>query len=710
MRRWQEAGRQRPSNAWLAMPWLLLFVFIPVSCTKSAKCPKREPSAADGKAPEDPSGQTEPETPVAEAPRQPFVPDPELAAFWRPLDARYFELFKKTVDMLHRQRYDGLDEWLAPIAVRGGCEPGDSGAVASFEPPPMSFRYRHKPALAESASDGHPIRFPIDWKANPNRDASWAFAFHSLGWLDIALDAGERGDDESAMFAFKVIQDWLLSNADWPPKNGRFIFHDHGSAVRLRVLARAMGLYEESGICDPLFEKQLRAGLVTHISLLATTERYLAWHNHGIIIDRSLLDVLENLEGFKGQQEIQELAKRRILEQFRFAFTTEGGHREHSPCYHYLVSAMLKGAIDQLESAGFEIPSLTQDLLAKTADFAAHLAKPDGSLPGIGDCTEGQRFRFRGPGRDYLDQFPQLQCAVHRGDRQACPPNNAAVYPATGWAVFRNGWRLSPEESVYAAVQSDFFSFGHYQEDDTSFVLSIGGYDLITDPGLHSYNRQPLDAYMRKARAHNVLIVDGKDFDFDLDNTGLSGITRFELEVPLDDGLPLGLVELTHAHYSQMGVAFHRQFGPIGERAFLIRDLVKTESPHEYSQLFHLRPKAEIKQTANGVFRIQWHDWQGVLWMKSTADDYRVVRGQINPVQGWLFPEKGESVKAPVLILKDKGRGLVFQTVLLAAAANESPDWHALRKASKRLVNDIETKPRSELKRMPQPPQWDFRR
>ena len=459
-----------------------------------------------------------------------------------------------------------------------------------------------------------------------------------------------------------------------------------------------MRLYKKNQYKDDEFFKLLLTGILNHIALMASEQKYLNWHNHGIIFDKCLLEVLKDFPEFKNRKEVQDLATRRCVEQFKFSFTSEGVHKEHSPCYHYFVSGMLLKCIDLIEESGQNIPVSLKNLTDKTSEFYTYILKPDGTFPKFGDCSGGKKWS---PNQQYLNAHPELQYALTDGKTGERPSELFKIFPKSGWAIFRDKW----PPDIYVSIQSDFHSFGHYQEDDTSFILTAFGHDLVIDPGLHTYDKNPIDIYMRKARAHNVLIVDDIDFNFNLANTGLSGITRFAVNKDSTRKWR-AVVELTHSHYEHLGVKIYRQFGQIGDASFVIKDIIESNKPHKYTQLYHLAPGAKIEPKAGNTFKISWKAHDCIIWLKSDFDSYDIIEGSMNPVQGWYFPKFGISVPQPVLRLNRKAASGEFVTLLRVAGNGEEPDWEELQTKGRGMSSVIGKLPRRTLERRPVPPRW----
>lgn len=625
-----------------------------------------------------------------------FVSDPNVKLYADKLDRKYFPIFLKTLDMINLRQFHDLKLFFSKELL---IDNRPFTKIISIE------RWKDYPEIVFSPKKfshiekkWQKITFPINWAANPINNTTWVFTFHNLMWLNDYLNKGEKGDEISTLIAFKVIQDWIISNAQWPAKFGKFVYGSHSTAERLNVFYRAMRLYKKSQYKDDEFFKLLLTGILNHIALMASEEKYLNWHNHGIIFDIRLLEVLKNFTEFKNRKELQDLAISRCIEQFRFAFTAEGVHKEHSPCYHYFVSRMLLKCIDLMRESGRSIPPFLSQLADKTSEFYAYIIKPDGTFPNFGDCSGGKKWS---PNQEYLNGHPELQYALTDGRTGKRPSELFKVFPKSGWAIFRDKW----PSDVYAAIQSDFHSFGHYQEDDTSFILNAFGHDLVIDPGLHTYDKNPIDIYMRKSRAHNVLIVDDTDFNFNLANTGLSGITRFAVNKDSTQKWR-AVVELTHPHYEHLGVKIYRQFGQIGDASFVIKDVIESNEPHKYTQLYHLAPGAKIEPKTEGTFKISWKAHDYVLWLKSDFDSYDIIEGSMSPVQGWYFPKFGTAVSQPVLRLHKKGESIQFLTFIGIGHGDQEPAWDGMILSSDKMSHAIESLNRQMLKKQPVPERW----
>lgn len=624
-----------------------------------------------------------------------FPTEKELADLTERSDKKYFPVFLQTIDMINKKQFQDLPVFYDADLLSDNRINTEPLSFETLKRHKDIFFYDPKSLLKE----GYRITFPIDWSADPLKNSTWVLYFQNLFWLNDYLQRGAKGDGEAALTAFKIIKDWLVSNVQWPPKNGKFVYDDHGMSERLGIFHKAVRLYKKTPYRDDEFYNLLLTGIVNHIALMSTKEKY-NWNNHGIILDSSLLGVLNDLKEFKTRAEVIELASQRILRQFRLAFTSEGVHREHSPCYHVWVTSFMLNSLFLIEKTGKPVPDDIKNIVDNTAEFNTHILKTDRTVPLFGDCSEGQSaYTSDAIAARFYNDHLELKYVMSYGREGARPRDKIKIFPESGWAVFRDKW----PPDIYAVVQSDFHSNVHYHGDDTSFVISAYGNDLISDSGMYTYERDVFSRYGAGSAAHNVLLIDDMEFNPDMNKTGLSGITRF-----LHDASGgIAMVELTHPHYSYLGVNIHRQFGMIGPSDFAVRDIMESKTGHKSTQLLHFAPGAHIESVDDTTFRISWEKHPHTVWIKSDYDAFDVVEGSMNPVQGWYFPKFGVAVPNPVLRLHKKQSTDEFLTLIsISTQQGLNPDWNALEEKSIKLIKTIEKMPRRVLSKETIPQKW----
>src|SRR5699024_11144261 len=113
--------------------------------------------------------------------------------------------------------------------------------------------------------------------------------------------------------------------------------HDATTALRLTYLLNFNYICRDV-ISEKLVEK-LDMEIYETVNLLCTDEFHSTNTNHGMFQDISLLAY--SILYFKkpAESEVYQLALHRLKDYFYSTFTSDGVHKEHSPDYHYMVTA-----------------------------------------------------------------------------------------------------------------------------------------------------------------------------------------------------------------------------------------------------------------------------------------------------------------------------------------------------------------------------------
>jgi hypothetical protein len=602
-----------------------------------------------------------------------LVSNPEAEKFAQGSDRTYFPLFLESLQSIKNNDDRLLFEYInnySRIPV-----PGDQIHRDQFE----KYSREIIPVCSDSrlSRTGFPVTFPIKWNDTVQKDLTWHLYLQTLNWVRPFL---KSENPDTLITGLKIVNDWILAHTDYPDKDEYLAFNDHAASERMLVLHYTFERYKQENLEIPQFEKILILSILCHTFLCGSLEKYNSNTNHGIIMDRNLIILMSGFEIFNKREDFIQLAFKRVWELFRKSFTAEGVHKEHSPFYHSWVAKDLNELIIKADSMHLPVPDVLRTISDRALDYTNNL-QINGIIPPIGDYNYDQT------NKSLKLPLPLL--------------NDLKIYPHSGWAFIRD----SINKSV-VIIHSDFFSKVHYQQDETSFLLNADGHNLIIDPGLYSYTPgTEFYKYMVSARAHNVLMVDNLEFEPDVAQTGLSGISRFYAN---DQGntSTKGIIELTHPHYNKIGVEIYRQFAFPGNNLFIINDIANSDTTHVYSQLFHLAPGAVIMKTGD-EFNISWPDHSHSLQIKSNEDDNLVVEGQKEPLQGWYFPEFLQPAPAPVLILMKTAKDLNFKTTIEVLNSDERPGISKKEESEiKSLYKKLENIDRTELKYQPFPKLW----
>ncbi len=611
-----------------------------------------------------------------------FVPDGEIKRMAIQMDRKYFPMFHESFVWIKnsdtgkiRQFYTDADS----IHLHG-----DTLRMTDIRQMKVLPVY----SFGNDVRGGHQLAFPINWNDSVNNDPSWQLWFQSLIWLRPWLKSADR---DTIMAAYGVINDWIGQHLNYPAKGEKHAWGDHAPAERVVFLVEALQKLEKSGINDRETWINLRLSILNHLFFLGSLEKYLTWHNHAIIFDEKLIIALEKMKGFTLRDEMLNLAFLRLFEQYRFSYTSEGVHREHSPCYHIGFSATLNDMIKSARRLGIEIPEQIMQIRKMSERFTAMISGMGNNFP-VGDCART------------LQKTPPKESATSEPlDKERNPVRfSFDLFPLSGWF-----FAFDTLNGVKFCTQSDFHSLSHYQRDETSFVLSVGDQELIIDPGLYSYERSPVYDYYRSSRAHNMLTADSLPDLFDLGLTGLSGITRYL--APDGEGAGRAAVELVNPHYKKYGVQIHRQYVFPDADGFLIRDIIRSSDRRYYRQLFHFWPGAQVKQEGQ-TLEISWENSEISLVLISNFHNFRIIEGKNDTVQGWYFPGFNKMAPSPALELGMTLENGNFETLVLiktgSSITDTSAGFGATFQKAHQLTEALERVPRRELVHAPYPVRW----
>jgi hypothetical protein len=598
-----------------------------------------------------------------------FIPDTNLMKLAQEFDRQYFPAFILSLEAIKSQNEKILFEYIKPEALTF-LNPDGYTPVSQIDNGIYPLYYRKTSNIPP-----YRVTFPVTWNDTAGHDHTWQLYFNSLNWLKSYINSG---NNDSLYAGFKVINDWILAHTDYPDHDELFAFNDHATSYRLEIMVQAYKVLKNKRLIQPDLEKNLLLSILGHLFITVSLEKYNSYHNHGIIMDKSLIRALMDFPEFLLRREFSKVAFARIFEMYRYSYTAEGVHKEHSPCYHCQFTLALDSIITFAQKLSVKVPDDIMRTRELSADFASLLAI-NGYYPKIGDCAG-------------------LKISACKGQEAQ---GYFRVFPQSGWVSV-----YDKQEQTRVILQSDFYSKTHYQQDETSFILNVAGNDLIIDPGLFSYTPgTAFNSYMKSARAHNLLLVDNEEFDPQVKNTNLSGITRYLINNS-NDGSVDGIVEMTHPHYLRMGVEIYRQLAFTGHDYIVVKDLAFSEDVHEFSQLFHLSPGAIIIEKENEII-VTWPDHPYGMKISSNAESHEIVEGQKEPVQGWHFPEFNKAEPCKVLILKRKGKGIIVQTHIRVFSGKEY-----IRKTGKEekdadeLFRKLERLERTKLAHVPAPEKW----
>lgn len=183
---------------------------------------------------------------------------------------------------------------------------------------------------------------------------------------------------------------------------------------------------------------------------------------------------------------------------------TDGGLNEASLRYHAFVTEM--ALVFRLASTT-PWPAGAEARLASMCEIIANLRDASGDVFPFGDDDSGRVLAL-----DHATSTGRTDVLLGLAEvllGRKFRPATSSVYPASGWAVQRQGdWVMAAE---FGGVGLRGLG-GHAHNDDLSFCLEWKGRSVVVDPGTYAYtwNFEARNRF-RSVLSHNTLILDGEE-------------------------------------------------------------------------------------------------------------------------------------------------------------------------------------------------------
>ena len=446
---------------------------------------------------------------------------------------------------------------------------------------------------------------PIDWLANPFRDANWLSQLNCWRPLDVYINLHDQTGDRAAFDRLTAgILDWIAYEADAGSPDA--LWGDMAAGIRASKLAYVLSR-PEFGTLDPADRAALTASARTHLAKLRDPD-FISDSNHvmtqihgAAALTRVIPDAPEAEDG---EAYVADLLTRALRSQFG----VEGVHLEHSPTYHvYAIYGFRRLATSGWHDDG-ELPKT----LKRAKKALPWFIFPDDHLCAIGDSAPKPK----------TARPPALS-----GDTVG------RLFREAGYGVVRHNWTRPGGATAMLIATCGHHSLKHKHADDLSFELFEGGRRLIVDSGKCTYDKGPLKAYARGAAAHNAIDLLEEVSDNGLRGTPPAGggLTRLE---ETSWGWIIDGAFKRPAH----GVRHRRRFLYRPSQWLVLLDEVEAERDRRMTAWLHLDPTIVGHREADG--------WRAEATTIRYVSDHPLtltrVRGGEDPLQGWMSTRYGK--------------------------------------------------------------------
>ncbi|MCC6830880.1 MAG: heparinase II/III family protein [Thermoleophilia bacterium] len=502
------------------------------------------------------------------------------------------------------------------------------------------------------------LGWPLTWTEDPYRDTYWRFYHYGLRPLGDLLYAWQTTGD--ARYRDKLVA-ILASYTGYDaarPFNRLTHDNNHASAFRAMTLVNCYFKLQRAGALPDGLRVAMEASIARLGVFLNDPTHYEGGVNLGFNEAGALLMVAENFPAMQGAATWRATAVQRLKELLGTAVDADGVEVENSPYYHVYVL----GLVNQIaEWAKRYEPALAADYAAaaqRMLRHAAYVTQPNGYLPMLG-ATATTYLPSQDPAvyRPLADADPEFSFAYTRGRGGTPPPDGTYLFPASGLFVMR-----SPMGSVANLPNQTFVTFDagpyrteHSDLDALGVTMYSNGATVLPEAGLFTFEQQPERGYFHGTRAHNTVVVDGRD-------------QAKGAAVPGPYGTANGASWATGTSRRYSGVTHRRAVAVLRQGLVLVIDRLAATASHDYAQTWHLPPGTRTETFGADILVTDAATGKRTLAIRQSEPAgmaVRTVTGQTSPVlQGWYSAVYGAKVASPALEFTRTAPAARFATLL----------------------------------------------
>ncbi len=282
-----------------------------------------------------------------------------------------------------------------------------------------------------------------------------------------------------------------------------------------------------------------------------------------------------------------------------------GVHYERSVSYHRLMTELLSYPIYMLNRMAENVPREVCERIKKMYEYVATYTKPNGYAPLIADNDDGRfvpllKRDFRQ--HNYLNDSNSVEnvivavglkplfCTLNCETSLCSDAGVAIVHTGDNYLFINNGGYSKFPRKTQSLIGT------HTHNDLLSFELSLGGKDIIIDPGTYLYTSSMSDRNaFRSTAKHNTVMVDGEEQNGMVETFCLNRNVHIGQLREIKDGFEGEYVTIE-------GKMSHRRQFFLYDKKLTIRDIItKSGSNHEAKLFLHFAQGIEPAIKDNGV-------------------------------------------------------------------------------------------------------------
>ena len=231
------------------------------------------------------------------------------------------------------------------------------------------------------------------------------------------------------------------------------------------------------------------------------------------------------------------------------------------------------------------------------------------------------------------------------------------IFVAGGYAVMRSGSGRDAHQMIVDV--GPLGSFGHGHADLLSVQCSVFGHACLVDAGTYAYTAEPeWRSYFRGTAAHNTVRIDGTDQAEPAGPFGWRERPRTTVRA-WQSTSELDLVDAEHTAFVGQGIpVVHRRRVVFAKPHYwVVVDDLLGDGSHSAEWSFQFAPVPVSLVTGGDAARADLPGGEA-LWvvpLSTTAIRASVHTGEVAPIRGWVSPDYGRRVPAPMLVYAATG-------------------------------------------------------
>jgi hypothetical protein len=362
----------------------------------------------------------------------------------------------------------------------------------------------------------------------------------------------------------------------------------------------------------------------------------------------------------------------------------DGVNREQAVCYQQFEFDMLLLALLAARAQGMEFPAEFSARLIAMLEYLAAIMDAGGHLPMFGDADDGRLvalsqqpdfcpyrsllatgaalfdradFAARAGGLDDKTRWllgAAGEAQFLRAASRRIRPSARRAFPDGGYYVL--GCDFETPREIRLVADAGPLGFGplaaHGHADALSFTLSLGGHEVLVDPGTFTYRADnPWRAYFRGTSAHNTLRVDGMDQS----EPGGSFLWLHKAAAHCTTWLAAAdqdCFEGWHDGYTRLpDPVLHRRRIVLDKprRRILIEDRLEMAGTHRVELFFHCSEQCRIEAEAQHWLLQVGDQRLRMMPPQEAGATARIARGEQDPPLGWI--SRSFDVRVPTATL-----------------------------------------------------------